>query len=84
MADTRLQFTYNQGIRYGCIGYYHNVDEAFDACKNFLPYASLKIGTFLDFTSFKLGYKKGERTREKTAKMKAQADAKISEYLSKV
>ena len=42
-GETRLEFFYNQGIRYGAqgsvhIGYFREVDEAYNHLKEFKPF----------------------------------------------
>lgn len=85
----RLEFIYNEGIRYGAIGYYKTVDEGFDAFKSFKPYRSLKIGqggisSLNDFKAFSLGFNKVKKLYNRIDKLRYSANIESNRVLKEV
>ena len=75
---------YNQGLRYGAIGYYQEVDVAFDAAQAVKVFHAVAFGErqSMDFTAFNLGFKKAKTQVIKVQKMKAAAEAECNKILS--
>ena len=80
----RINFMYNQGVRYGTIGYYRYFEEAWEAFSTFKPYSDLNIGEGEDEKIFKVGYLKGKKFVIKLQLAQKEAQSVVNEILGRI